>query len=31
MAVTTYGVNDPLSVKLWSKKLSVESLKQCWA
>lgn len=31
MAVTTYGVNDPLSNKLWSKKLSVEALKQTWA
>ena len=30
MAATTYGVNDPLSNKLWSKKLSVEALKQCW-
>jgi len=27
---TTYGVNDPLAVKLWSKKLSVEALKQTW-
>ena len=24
MAVTTYGVNDALAVKLWSKKLAVE-------
>ena len=24
MATTTYGVNDPLAVKLWSKKLAVE-------
>ena len=31
MAVTSYGTNDPLSNKLWSKKLSVEALKQCWA
>lgn len=30
MSVTTYGVNDPLAVKLWSKKLSVESLKATW-
>lgn len=30
MAVTTYGVNDPLAVKLWSKKLSVETLKATW-
>ena len=27
MAVTTYGVNDALAVKLWSKKLAVEALK----
>lgn len=24
MATTTYGVNDPMAVKLWSKKLAVE-------
>ena len=30
MAVTSYGVNDTLSNKLWSKKLSVEALKQTW-
>jgi N4-gp56 family major capsid protein len=30
MAVTSYGVNDPLAVKLWSKKLSVEVLKATW-
>lgn len=27
MSVTTYGVNDTLSNKLWAKKLNVESLK----
>jgi len=31
MAVTAYGVNDPLAVKLWSKMLSVEVLKNTWA
>ena len=31
MATTSYGVNDPLAVKLWSKKLNVEVLKQTWA
>lgn len=30
MAATNYGVNDPLTVKLWSKKLSVEVLKETW-
>src|SRR5579872_3720426 len=30
MAVTSFGVNDPLAVKLWSKKLSVETLKATW-
>lgn len=30
MAQTTYGVNDPLAIKLWSKKLSVEVLKNTW-
>jgi N4-gp56 family major capsid protein len=30
MATTSFGVNDPLAVKLWSKKLAVESLKQTW-
>lgn len=30
MAMTSYGVNDPLSVKLWSKRLSVEVLKNTW-
>lgn len=27
MASTTFGVNDPLAVKLWSKTLAVEALK----
>lgn len=27
MAVTSFGTNDPLAVKLWSKKLAMESLK----
>ena len=27
MATTTFGVNDALAVKLWSKKLAVEALK----
>ncbi len=31
MAATDFGVNNPLSNKLWSKKLSVEALKQTWA
>ena len=31
MAVTSYGVNDPLAVKVWSKRLSVEVLKNTWA
>lgn len=30
MAATNYGVNDALAVKLWSKKLSVEVLKETW-
>jgi hypothetical protein len=30
MAATSYGVNDPLAIKLWSKKLSVEVLKATW-
>jgi len=30
MASTNFGVNDPLAVKLWSKKLSVEVLKETW-
>lgn len=28
MAVTSYGVNNPLAVKLWAKKLFVEALKE---
>lgn len=31
MAVTAYGVNDPLAVKVWSKRLSIEVLKTTWA
>lgn len=31
MATTAYGTNNPLAVKLWSKMLSVEALKACWA
>lgn len=31
MAKTTYGVNDPEAVKLWSRKLMREALKQTWA
>ncbi len=31
MATTAYGVNHPLAVKLWSKKLFREALKQTWA
>lgn len=31
MAVTSYGVNDPLAVKLWAKRLAVEVLKNTWA
>lgn len=27
MSITTYPVNHPLAVKLWSKKLAVEALK----
>jgi N4-gp56 family major capsid protein len=30
MATTAYGVNNPLAVKLWSRKLFHEALKQCW-
>jgi N4-gp56 family major capsid protein len=30
VALTTYGVNNSLAVKLWAKKLFVEALKQCW-
>lgn len=31
MATTTYGVNDPLAVKLWSKRLIREALKATFA
>lgn len=31
MAITSYGTNDALAVKLWSKRLAVEVLKTCWA
>lgn len=31
MATTNYGVNDNLAVKLWSRKLFEEALKQCRA
>ncbi len=31
MATTAYGVGHPLAVKLWSKKLFREALKQTWA
>lgn len=30
MATTAYGVNHPLAVKAWSRKLFEEALKQCW-
>lgn len=30
MAALSYGVNDPLAVKLWSKKLAVEALKETY-
>lgn len=31
MAMTEYGVNNALAVKLWARKLFVESLKQTYA
>lgn len=31
MAVTSFATGDNLAVKLWSKKLAVEALKQTWA
>lgn len=31
MADTTFGVNHPMAVKLWSRMLHVEVLKQAWA
>ena len=30
MAVTNYATNNPLAVKLWSKRLTVEALKATW-
>src|SRR5437879_5025343 len=30
MAVTSFATGDSLAVKLWSKKVSVEALKQTW-
>src|SRR5215469_16230032 len=30
MSVTTYGVNNALSNKLWAKKLNVEALKETY-
>ena len=30
MAVTSFATGDALAVKLWSKKVSVEALKQTW-
>jgi hypothetical protein len=30
MATSQYGVNHALAVKLWSRKLFHEALKQCW-
>ena len=30
MALTQYGVNHPLAVKVWARKLNVEALKQTW-
>lgn len=30
MAVTEYGVNSPEAVKLWSRKMFQEALKQTW-
>jgi len=30
MSMTTFATGDPLAVKLWSKKMSVEALKQTW-
>lgn len=30
MAATSFATGDPLAVKLWSKKVSVEALKQTW-
>ncbi len=30
MATTAYPINDPLAVKIWAKKLMVETLKETW-
>ncbi len=30
MAVSSWGVNSPVAVKLWSRKLFQEALKQTW-
>lgn len=30
MAVTSFATGDNLAVKLWSKKIAVEALKQTW-
>jgi N4-gp56 family major capsid protein len=30
MATSSYGLNHPLAVKIWSRKLFQEALKQCW-
>ena len=30
MATTAYGVNNPLAVKVWRRKLFLEALKQTW-
>lgn len=30
MATTAYGVNHPMAVKVWSRKLFQEALKACW-
>lgn len=30
MTTTAYGVNHPLAVKVWSRKLFQEALKACW-
>jgi N4-gp56 family major capsid protein len=31
LALTAYGTNNALAVKLWSRKLFTEALKACWA
>ncbi|MGY4308338.1 hypothetical protein ACVIJ6_005581 [Bradyrhizobium sp. USDA 4369] len=31
MSVTQYAVNNPLSNKLWAKKLNVEALKETYS